>query len=121
MVATTGPRTSDVQSADQRSHVCLFRSHAPGSLPLGREAITVAHDLVSALKVGQKNVVDLTACGLTAKEIASVLWISESTVRYHLAEASRRLMLPRQSMSALGYAAHVARCSDCSIGGSDVA
>jgi len=61
--------------------------HAPVQAPLPSAALTEGNGLTAS----EQRVLDALARGLTNKEIAADLWLTEQTVKFHLTRIYRRL------------------------------
>lgn len=111
-----GERDADDDVGAHRTARCLLRERAPVTLPFGDTAVETAVAILRALTPRQRQVAELTACGLSAREIGARLWVTEKTARYHQSAITRKTGMPLSSVAGMVYAAHLDRCPECSAG-----
>jgi NarL family two-component system response regulator YdfI len=77
--------------AAARGLIVLHPSHASDALPAGSASLSALDDLAEALTRRELEVLQMLAVGLSNKEIAARLNISEHTVKFHVASILGKL------------------------------
>lgn len=95
------------------SEQCALREASPPWLPVGLEAPDQARATLANLTAGQHRVANLIACGLTDRQIARALAISQGTVNQHCKVIYSRLELPRVLVAVVVHLAHQSHCETC--------
>jgi DNA-binding NarL/FixJ family response regulator len=101
-LAVVRRRTGDREGAREAAANALAQADACGATPLREAALEELHGLGArprraavvgpeALTTSERRVADLVAQGLTNREVAARLVVSEKTVEKHLSSAFRKL------------------------------
>src|SRR5215472_7962719 len=91
-----------MQAASEQLHAAVQRYGLPATRQLGADRESLPRrELTAALTSRQREVVHLIASGLSNRQIASHLGISEKTVKNHVSGILARLQLPARTAVAV--------------------